>query len=285
MDWLETHQVTVGNTRVGYASLILATLVILVGFFLASRIGKRIRAFGGKKGPRWREVAAQAAGYLIRFVTITGALQLTGIDIASVLAASAVLAVGIGIAMQKVAENFVSGIILFAERSIREGDIIEFDGRLARVRNVGIRATIARTLDDEEIIVPNGMLAQSAVKNLTLSDSLHRLSVGIGVAYANDADHSIAVLQKAAEGLLWREQTRDPVVLLVDFGDSSLDFEVSVWTHDVWAMRRGQSDLRLALWRALRDAKIETPFPQVDVHIDRIPSKLSPPKPSPTPAS
>jgi small-conductance mechanosensitive channel len=281
MDWLETHQVTVGNTEVGYASLILATFVILAGFFFASRIGKRIRAFGGEKGPRWREVAAQAAGYLIRFITIAGALQLTGIDIASVLAASAVLAVGIGIAMQKVAENFVSGIILFAERSIREGDVIEFDGRLARVRHVGIRATIARTLDDEEIIVPNSMLAQSAVKNLTLSDSLHRLSVGIGVAYANDADHAVAVLHKAAEALTWRDPARDPVVMLVDFGDSSLDFEVSIWTRDVWAMRRGQSDLRLALWRALRDARIESPFPQLDVHLDRIPSKLTPPTSAP----
>ncbi len=269
MNWLNTHHITVGAASVSYAALLIAFVVVVVGFLLASKVSARIRSLGGDAGDRvrWRAVAAQVVGYALRLATVAIALQVTGIDIASVLAAGAVLAVGIGIAMQKVAENFVSGIILFAERSIREGDIIEFEGRIAKVQHMGIRATIALTLDDEEIIVPNSILAQSAVKNLTLTDIVYRLRVKIGVSYGADVDRAAEVLEAAAAAVSWRDPSRAPIVLLADFGASSVDFEVSVWTRDVWAHRRGQSDLRKAIWRALRDANIPIPFPQLDVHL------------------
>jgi small-conductance mechanosensitive channel len=183
-----------------------------------------------------------------------------------VLAAGAVLAVGIGIAMQKVAENFVSGIILFAERSIREGDIVEFEGRVAKVQHMGIRATIAVTLDDEEIIVPNSILAQSPVKNLTLTDAVYRLRVKVGVSYNSDIERANEVLAAAAASVSWRDPSRAPTVLLIEFRSSSIDFEVSVWTRDVWGLRRGQSELRRAVWHALRQAGIAIPFPQLDIH-------------------
>lgn len=267
MNWLNEHGLKIGATTVSYASLLIALAVVLIGFFVASQASARMRSFGGGDAHlRARAFAAQVVGHLLRITTIAVALQVTGIDIASVLAAGAVLAVGIGIAMQKVAENFISGVILSVERSIREGDVIEFDGRLAKVRQIGIRATIAITLDDEEIIVPNSMLAQSAVKNLTLTDLSYRLRVSVGVAYGTDVDRAAEVLEKAAVSVGWREPSRHPVVLLTDFGASSIDFEVSIWTTDAWTVRRGQSELRKALWRALRDAGIEIPFPQIDVH-------------------
>ncbi|MFO0673757.1 MAG: mechanosensitive ion channel [Polyangiaceae bacterium] len=268
MSWLNEHGLTIGAKTVSYTSLLVALVVLLTGFVVAAKAGARIRRLGGDGSAqvRGRAVVAQIVGHAVRLATVAFALQVTGIDIASVLAASAVVAVGIGIAMQKVAENFVSGIILLAERSIREGDIIEFDGRVAKVRHIGIRATIAVTLDDEEIIVPNSILAQLAVKNLTLTELVYRLRVTVGVAYGSDVDHASAVLERAAAALSWREQAHKPVVLLTNFGSSSIDFEVSVWTSDVWALRRGQSDLRKALWRALRDADITMPFPQLDVH-------------------
>ncbi len=277
MSRLNTHDLTVGGASVSYSALLAALLVVVAGFLVASKTSSGIRSFGGAAGAglRWRALAAQIVGYALRFATVAIALQVTGIDIASVLAAGAVLAVGIGIAMQKVAENFVSGIILFAERSIREGDIIEFEGRVARVQHMGIRATIALTLDDEEIIVPNSILAQSAVKNLTLTDVVCRLRVKVGVTYASDVDVTSEVLQATAAAISWRDTARDPtIVLLLEFGSSSIDFEVSVWTRDVWALRRGQSDLRKALWRALRNNGIAIPFPQLDVHF---PDAASPP--------
>lgn len=272
MNWLNDHGLTLGAASVSYASLLVALLLLVTGFIVASKASARIRRSGGDGAGqlRGRAVAAQVVGHTLRFATVAVSLQVTGIDIASVLAAGAVFAVGIGIAMQKVAENFVSGVILFAERSIREGDIIEFEGRVAKVWHIGLRATIVVTLDDEEIIVPNSILAQSAVKNLTLTDVVYRLRVAIGVAYGSDVDRAAEVLERAAAALSWREPSHKPVVLLTDFGASSIDFEVSVWTSDVWALRRGQSDLRKALWRALRDAGIAIPFPQVDVHFPEL---------------
>lgn len=268
MNWLESKQISLGGASVSYAALVVAVILLVVGFIAASKVSHRIRTLGGhhESKLRWRAVIAQIVGYLIRLVAVVAALQVTGIDIASILAAGAVLAVGIGIAMQKVAENFVSGIILFAERSIREGDIIEFEGCIARVQQMGIRATIALTLDDEEIIVPNSILAQAAVKNLTLTEVIHRLRVQIGVAYESDVDRVSEILFAAAQSIPWRDDEREPIVLLLEFGASSIDFEVSVWTRDVWAIRRGQSELRKAIWRALRDNDITIPFPQVDVH-------------------
>jgi potassium-dependent mechanosensitive channel len=268
--WLSAHHVDIGGIRVSLASLLVAVGIIIAGFVIASKLSARVRGEteNGSARVRWRGTLAKVTGYAIRVVAVAIALQVTGVDIGNVLAAGAVVAVGIGIAMQKVAENFVSGVILMAERSIREGDIIEFDGRVARVRHVGIRATIALTLDEEEIIVPNSILAQSAVKNLTLTDAVYRLRVRVGVSYSSDLALVERVLRAAAESVEWRDEARAPIVLLADFASSSVDFEVSVWTRDVWGMRRGQSELRKAVWQALQGAAITIPFPQVDVHFD-----------------
>lgn len=264
--WL-SGGVTLGSTQVSYVALGVALVVLVIGFGVASRVTRRLDA----PNPAWRRPTARFAGHATRLMAVLVAFQVTGVDLGGVLAAGAVIAVGVGLAMQKVAENFVSGVILFAERSIREGDIIEVEGVVARVSHIGIRATVALTLDDVEIIVPNSFLAQSAVRNLTLTEPLYRLRVTVGVAYGSDLDRVLQVLRAAASAVEWRETTRDPVVLLLAFGSSSVDFEVSVWTRDVWSMRRGRSDLNLAIWRALRAAEIVIPFPQVDVHVHPVP--------------
>ncbi|MBL8602389.1 MAG: mechanosensitive ion channel [Myxococcales bacterium] len=267
MNWLNTHRVTLGGAHISYGAMLVALAVLAVGFGVSAKVSARIRSMGGELGGRdhSRSIAARVAGYTLRVATVALALQVTGIDIASLLAAGTVLAVGIGIAMQKVAENFVSGVILFAERSIREGDVIEFEGHIAKVQRMGIRATVAVTLDEEEIIVPNSILAQSAVKNLTLTDTTFRLRAKVGVSYDVDVDAVSALLSRAAEALAWRDPSRPPVVLVEDFGASSIDFEVSVWSTDVWNLRRGRSELRKAIWRALREAEVSIPFPQLDV--------------------
>jgi small-conductance mechanosensitive channel len=269
MRWLASYSVDIGGARVSLTSLLVALAIVFLGFLLASKLSRRVRGENAVGGPgtHWRAVLAKITSYAIRLITLIFALELAGVNIASVVAASAVVAVGIGLAMQKVAENFVSGVILMAERSIREGDIVEFDGKIARVVYIGIRATIAQTLDDEEIIVPNSVLVQSAVKNLTLTESIYRIRVRVGVSYSADLRVAEEVLAATAEALDWRVMERDPVVLLIDFGPSSVDFEVSVWTSDVWRMRRGQSELRKAIWHALQQARIAIPFPQMDVHV------------------
>lgn len=272
MNWFDARHLTLGGARISYTAILFSLGVLIFGFFSASKVAERIRHLGvpSPRGQRWRASLAQIVGYVLRLLSVLFALQVAGVDFASVLAAGAVVAVGVGIAMQKVAENFVSGIILLAERSIREGDIIEFGGNIARVEHMGIRATIALTLDDEELIVPNSILTQAMVKNLTLTEHVYRLRMRIGVSYESDLDQTLAVLKAAAEAIEWRDRRREPVVLLTEFAPSSVDFEVSVWTADVWGMRRGQSAARRDLWRALRDAGISIPLPQLDLRIKRL---------------
>jgi len=133
---------------------------------------------------------------------------------------------------------------------------------------MGIRATIARSLDEEEIIVPNSAIVQSTVTNYTLRDSLYRLRCTVGVTYGSDMARVKEVLQKVAEGISWRTQMRDPMVLLTEFGNSSVNFEVSIWMEDPWRIRSARSEVHEGIWWAFREAGITIAFPQLDVHFD-----------------
>ena len=201
-------------------------------------------------------------------VSLGIALETIGIDLTTLFAAGAIFAIGIGFAMQNISQNFVSGVILLLERTIKPGDILEVDGNVVRVVELGLRATLVRTRFEEELIVPNTLLVQSTIKNFTLHDSLFRVRTTVGVAYGSDVRLVDATLDAAARGLSGRDPGRDPVVLLMGFGDSALDYEVSVWTSNPWGERVLHSDLNHAIWSALREAGITIPFPQRDVHLD-----------------
>jgi len=211
---------------------------------------------------------ARLLQYIVVSVGIMVGLQTIGLDLSAVFTAGAVFAVGVGLAMQKVAENFVSGVILLVERSIRPGDILELEsGELVRVEYMGIRATVVRTLNDEEVILPNSMLVQNRVKNLRLSDKLLRVRVSVGVSYDSDLELAMAALQRAAEQVS-SVASKPPVVLLTGFGASSVDFEVSAWTAAPWGKQRFHSALARAIWDALKEADITISFPQLDLHVD-----------------
>ena len=213
-------------------------------------------------------VVTRLTHYLILGAGLFVALRIAGIDLTALFAACAVFAVALGFAMQNITANFVSGVILLSERAIKPGDVLNVDGSLVRVRDMGIRATIVRTLDDEDLIIPNSMLVQSTVTNYTFRDTLMRLRVAVGVSYGSDLHLVKQVLNDTAGALDWRLQEKDPVVLLADFGTSSVDFEVSVWVEDPWRSRKCRSDLREAIWWALKEAGVTIAFPQLDLHLD-----------------
>jgi small-conductance mechanosensitive channel len=196
------------------------------------------------------------------------ALQTAGVRLGALFAAGAVFAVGLGFAMQNLAQNFVSGVILLLERSIKPGDILEVEGQVVRVRETGIRSTLVRTRDEEEMIVPNATLVQATVKNYTLRDALYRLRVVVGVTYGADLALVRKTLEKVGDRLEWSVQGHPCQILLLEFGNSSVDFEVAVWTEDPWLARVNGSRLREAIWWAFKEQGITIAFPQVDVHFD-----------------
>ncbi len=112
------------------------------------------------------------------------------------------------------------------------------------------------------------MLTRAAVKNFTLRDRLYRLRLKVGVSYESDLSRVRRLLERVAVEAPWREQSKDPVVLLADFGASSVDYEVSVWTCDVWQQRQSMSMLRQAIWEACKEKGVAISFPQIDVHLD-----------------
>lgn len=251
---------------------VVAFAMVVFATFFVSRFAQSLLAGAmhrrGMKDVGTVGTAQRLLHYSIVIVGVGTAIQALGFNLTAVFAAGAVAAVGIGFALQNILQNFVSGFILLIERTVKPGDTIEVDGYIVKVEQMGIRATIVRNWDDEEIIVPNSTLVQSNVKNFTLRDDLHRLRCRVGVAYGSDLERTRDVLKQAAEAIDFRNHAKDPVVLLLEFGDSSVNFDVSVWTNDPWVSRINRSHLNFAIWHALRDAEITIAFPQMDVHLD-----------------
>ncbi len=270
---------TVRTTTVTVGSLIIVIIIVLATYFL-SRLSRRgIHRFFEKKELKNRENSAiiqRISQILIMLAGGVAALQVLGIDLSTLFAAGAIFAVGFGFAMQNIAQNFVSGIILLVEKSIKQGDVLEIEGEVVKVVKMGIRATMVRTRNEEELIVPNSTLVQGMVKNYTLSDASYLLTTTVGVVYSSDMKRVIEVLEKTARDIPWRDQKQVPKVLMSEFADSSVNFKVYVWIHEPWSARQLKSELNTAIWWALKAADIVIAFPQLDVHLDpRIESALA----------
>lgn len=260
-----------GDAPIDVGNVVAAVIVVMLTFVISKGVqvlvGKALRRRGlrdiGTVG-----TAQRLVHYVLIVLGFGVAITTLGFDLTALFAAGAVVAVGLGFAMQNILQNFVSGFILLIERSVKPGDTIEVEGSVVKVEEMGIRATIVRNWDDEEIIIPNSTLVQGPVKNFTFRDSLHRLRSRVGVLYGSDMERTREVLLAAAEGVDFRNMNKDPVCLLLEFGDSAVLFDVSVWTNDPWSSRVNRSHLNYAVWHALKAAGITIAFPQMDVHLD-----------------
>jgi small-conductance mechanosensitive channel len=272
-DFLGAYLFTVAGTRVTVGSLLLAAAVFLLAWLFSRVLHRTLeRALPSAPGEdqirKGLETGRRLIHYGIMALGLGVALHVLGVNLAALFAAGAVLAVAVGFAMQNIVQNFVSGVILLMERSIQPGDVLEVEGQVVRVVDMRIRATVVRTRDEEEIIVPNSILVQGSVKNFTLRDNQLRLRVPVGVVYGSDMRRVREVLETTARGFEHRVQNREPVVLLKGFGNSSVDWEVSVWTDQPWQALILRSELHEAIWWALKDAGVTIAYPQLDVHFD-----------------
>ncbi len=268
---LDVPLFSIAGTEITAATLTAFFLIVVASFVISKLLRKGVERFLTAREVEdhgTRAVISRLLHYVIVFVGVGTALHTIGINLSALFAAGALFAVAIGFAMQNVTANFVSGVILLVERSIKPGDVIEVNGAMVRVRDMGIRATIVRTLDDEDVVIPNSVLVQGEVKNFTFRDDLYRLRVEVGVAYESDLHRVRDVLEACTRSLDWRSDQRDPVVLLTLFGSSSVDYEISVWTENPWKSRSDRSRLREAIWWAFQEAGITIAFPQLDVHFD-----------------
>jgi len=271
MGFLDVKLFDLGSTPITVGTIAVMLIVLLATWIVSWAVTRAIRRtlkMRGLEDEGTVGVMTRLTHYLLMGAGLFTALRVAGIDLSALFAAGAIFAVAFGFAMQNITANFVSGLILLTERAIKPGDVLQVEGKMVRVRDMGIRATVVRTLDDEDVIIPNSVLVQSAVTNHTFRDSLVRLRVSVGVSYGSDLRQVHRALQSAADHLEGRSRAESPVILLSDFGSSSVDFEVSVWTDDPWRSRRVRSDLREAIWWAFKEASITIAFPQLDLHLD-----------------
>lgn len=262
---------SVSGVPVSVWNVLLASVLLLGTFRVSSLVQRAVRLAMTKRSVADEGAVATAQRLVHYIIVIIGAglaLEMVGFDLTAFFAAGAVVAVAFGFAMQNITQNFVSGVILLAERTITSQDILEVDGTIVRVSKMGIRATVARTRDEEELIVPNSVLVQSTVKNYTLEDESYRIRAKVGVSYHSDLEHVRETLLKAAKELEGRSRKFDPVVHLLEFGDSSVLFETSVWIANPWNEQQARSNLNFAIWHALKREGITIPFPQLDLHLD-----------------
>jgi small-conductance mechanosensitive channel len=209
--------------------------------------------------------------YAILVVGFVMALGVLGFALDRVVLLLSALGVGIGFGLQNVVNNFVSGVILLFERPIRIGDRVQVADLLGVVTKIGIRASHVRTFDGSEVVVPNGDFVSARLVNWTLSDQRRRIIVPIGVAYGTDPERVLEILEGVARSEPDVLEDPPPELLFRGFGDSSLDFELRAWTDSARGWLPVQSDLAVGINRALREAGIQIPFPQRDLHVRNVP--------------
>ena len=205
-------------------------------------------------------------------------LQAYGLDLSSLTVIGGALGVGIGFGLQDIARNFASGIVLLFERSIQVGDFIQIGSHLGVVEEVRTRSIVLKTLDRISIIVPNSRLLSEEVINWNHRRSVTRLHLPIGVAYGSDVKKVKAALLQAAEEHLEVLRNPSPQVFFTEFGDSSLNFELLIWTSDPSRQAPLKSDLCFRIEEIFREQQIDIPFPQRDINIspEGLPIRLPP---------
>ena len=216
----------------------------------------------------FRLAATKLIHALAMFVAILVALPLVGIDVTVLSVFGGALGVGLGLGLQKVASNYVSGFIILLERSVRVGDLVTIDNRQGTVSSINARFTVIRSLDGTEALLPNESLITSTVINHTYTDPVTSLRLPVTVAYSSDLDRATKVLLDSA-----RAQTRvladpAPKVLVRNLGDNGIELELVIWIRDA---DQGHADLRSeiyrATWKLFLESGIEVPFPQREVRI------------------
>jgi small-conductance mechanosensitive channel len=249
-------------------------LTFVFSVWLAFAIGRTVRAILRDDVLRRMRLArgmpntiATLTFYAIVMLGFVFGVGAAGVDLSAFALIFGALGVGIGFGLQNIVNDFISGLVLMFERPIQVGDIVQLDDLIGNVSDIGIRASTVKTFEGAEVIVPNGQLISSRVVNWTLSDRTRRIDVSVGVAYGTSPSVVIDLLREIATNHPDVRSNPEPLVFFNGFGESSLDFELRIWTNEFLNWRQVASDVTVAVNDALVGAGIEIPFPQRDLHV------------------
>ncbi|QDT04813.1 Mechanosensitive channel MscK precursor [Rubripirellula lacrimiformis] len=262
---------SIDDTSLTVGKTVSSLLFLLFGYFAArlisSILGNRLPKIGVE------EAGAHAIESLAFYALMIGfglaALRYAHVPLTVFTFLGGAIAIGIGFGSQNILNNFISGLILLAERPIKAGDLIMVDDTYGNVKNIGARSTTIRTGENQDIIVPNSKFLENNVVNLTRRDDRLRTSIHIGVAYGSDLELVMQLLEQAAtDNALVNDRPR-PFVWFNDFGDNALAFQVHFWINarSIVQMRKVETEVRLAIDRMFRENGISIAFPQRDLHL------------------
>ncbi|MCB8995526.1 MAG: mechanosensitive ion channel [Bacteroidales bacterium] len=268
-EFLQTDLINIGKYNIKVSDLLVILLIFIFTKLALWLIKKAMFRNRKQNSVDTGNVYAlfQIIKYVIWVIAIGVILERIGIKLTVLLAGSAALLVGIGLGLQQTFNDIVSGIILLSERSIRVGDILEIDGDIIKIQDIGLRTSKGLNRDEISIIIPNSSITTNKVINWSHQSMKTRFRINVGVAYGSDVEKVLKVLRESAMEHPDISDNNMIEVRLVDFGNSSLDFQILFFSKNIFRIERVKSDIRKIISRKLNENGITIPFPQMDVYI------------------
>ena len=268
-DFLEFELFSTGDYSLKVSTLVLVLLIVAITRMVLWIIKKSI--FRRRKLNKFHEGNAYSLfriiKYLVWVIAIGIILETLGVKVSLLIAGSAALLVGVGLCLQQTFNDVISGIILLSEKSIKIADILEIDGGILKIQEIGLRTSKGLNTDDISIIIPNSLITTNKVINWSHQKKQNRFRIEVGVAYSSDVELVITILEESAKEHPEVNGEKLIEARLVNFGNSSLDFQVLFYSSTIFGSDRMKSDIRRIINNKFIENRIQIPFPQMDVHI------------------
>ena len=269
---LESIGFTIGKLHLNLLSVLKAMILLIVLFklvrWLSDYLEKSLEKFSGLT-PSSRLIIAKTINILLLFIAALIGLNTIGIDLTTFAVFSGAIGFGVGFGLQKVVSNFVSGLILLFDKTIKPGDVIEIEDVYGWVKHMGGRCISVITRDEKEYLIPNEDLMTRQVINWSYTSNRIRIKANLGISYAADVHKTRQLIVDAIKELDRILTQPSPKCLLTGFGDNSVELQLRFWIKDPHnGVANITSDALLKVWDALKEHNIEIPFPQRDVHLN-----------------
>ncbi|WP_265571362.1 mechanosensitive ion channel family protein [Sphingomicrobium nitratireducens] len=278
-DGLDDIALAVGHFRVSVLD-VLTWSVVAVGLFLVfkmslwsvKRLIRRASRFDAAQGLLAEKIASIVIFAIVFFIGI----DLVGFDLSSLAFFSGALGLAVGFGLQKTFGNFIAGLILLMDRSVKPGDVIVVNDYFGAISKIGTRAVSMITRDGKEFLIPNELLMTETVENWSYSSKNVRIQIPVGVSYNSDLKRVEEILIECTAACNRVLKNPKPNVWLKEFGDNSVNFEIQAWIRDPESgVGNVRSEVLKAIWWAFKDEGIEIPFPQRDVHLKSVPDGMA----------
>ena len=257
-----------GGNPITVLHVTMSVFALIVTYILAHSVHRILTRYVlTEVEPAPRYVIARFTQYLVWLIGIAVAVELLNVDLTALTVVAGALGIGIGFGLQNVVNNLVSGVVLLLEQPVRYRDRVSVEDVEGQVEHINFRSTTILTNDNITIIVPNSQLINQAVINWSHGDPRIRVHVPVGVAYGSDVALVTETLMAVAGAQQDVLASPEPEVRFLEFGDSSLNFELLVWSDEPPNHRRLRSKLNYAIDAAFREKGVEIPFPQRDLHL------------------